>query len=1148
MRISRKNDDRVKRNELLRRIAELEASHREVQEAQERLKRERDLSRTLIQASPAFFVAIGPDGKTILMNDAMLAALGYTQDEVAGKSYIETFVPERDRERLSRVFGRIIEAGEATLNENRVLTKGGDELIVEWHGRPVIDADGELEFFFGVGIDVTERRLAEKALNRKENEAQTYLDVVGVMLVAIGADERVRIINRKGCEILEASEDEIVGKNWFDTFLPSDVRERVRVHFRKLMKGGAPEALEYGENAVLTASGEERLIQWHNALLCDDDGTAAGILSSGIDITKTRRAEETQRVIYQIADAVHTTQDLDAFYARIHTELGRILNTRNFFIALYNEKTDTIAMPYFVDEKDQQSFPEFPAGKTLTAYVIRNDVPLLVTREEADQMGRKGLVEVIGSPSRIWLGVPLRVRGKVIGAVVLQNYSDPNTFDRKDLEILEFASAQIGISIERKRAEEKLRESEARNSAIIDAAPDLMFQIDSSGVFLSCDAPRGAQLAFTPERFLGKNVRELFDAAFADNVLKRLRRALASGSTEIFEYELAVPQPDGESRDFEARMVPSGRDSVLVVVRDITDHKRADRLLGALNKAALAMERTLSPHEIYEAAASELLRIGLKSTTLLCDGTGRNLVVEHCGHPSDARERSQRLLGGPLDGYSIPIDSSPLFEKVILNRETVYVSDNTTVITKILPDVPVENLREVVRGAAIRRSILAPLVVGETVIGAISVQSDTLSEQDEAAVTAFANQIAAAWRKATLMNELERSLEDLKNAQGQLLQAQKMEAVGRLAGGVAHDFNNLLTAITGYSQLVLGRLEPESQTHHDVEEIRKAADRAASLTSQLLAFSRRQPMVPSVADLNEVVANMDAMLERLIGEDIELCCLPSPDLSGVKIDIGQIEQVITNLVVNARDAMPEGGKLTIRTENVEIAEEECASIPKARPGTFVRLSIDDTGTGIDEAIVEQIFEPFFSTKGPSKGTGLGLAVVYGIVTQHDGWINVCSESGNGTSFKVYLPSSPIKARISEAATASFDGLEGQGERILLVEDEDTVRDFARAALDQNGYVVVEAAAACDALELFEKHNGDFQLIFSDVVLPDRSGIQLVEELMKKDPAVPVLLSSGYTDHKSQWPTIREKGIRFLQKPYSLPDLLLTVREVMGTDR
>ncbi|RKY55880.1 MAG: hypothetical protein DRP89_02420, partial [Candidatus Neomarinimicrobiota bacterium] len=383
-----------------------------------------------------------------------------------------------------------------------------------------------------------------------------------------------------------------------------------------------------------------------------------------------------------------------------------------------------------------------------------------------------------------------------------------------------------------------------------------------------------------------------------------------------------------------------------------------------------------------------------------------------------------------------------------------------------------------------------------------------------------------------------------KHLEEQLRQSQKIESIGNLAGGIAHDFNNLLTIILGYSQLLLGRLDKNTPIYRNIKKIQKAGEKAASLTRQLLAFSRKQVLEPKVLDLNTIVTDVEKMLGRLIGEDIKMNTVLEPELEHVKIDKGQIEQVIMNLVVNARDAMSDGGKITVRTENVDIDKELSKVIPEALPGRFVRLSIEDTGVGIDKAIINQIFEPFFTTKKVGVGTGLGLSVVYGIIKQHGGWINVYSEPGQGTIFKIYLPAVSEKIDDITKDTIFLKNLQGNDERILLVEDEEEIREFTAGTLRENGYIVLEAANAKDAEDIFMREKGNFDIVFSDVVMPGKSGFQLVDELFSDKPDFKVLLCSGYSDKKSRWREIKKRGFRFLQKPYSVIDLLKTIRAVL----
>ena len=369
-------------------------------------------------------------------------------------------------------------------------------------------------------------------------------------------------------------------------------------------------------------------------------------------------------------------------------------------------------------------------------------------------------------------------------------------------------------------------------------------------------------------------------------------------------------------------------------------------------------------------------------------------------------------------------------------------------------------------------------------------------------------------RPATLIyirdvTEQKQAEEEKKAMEAQFHQMQKLEAVGRLAGGVAHDFNNLLTVIKGYTDhLLMNRLEAEDPNRREVEEIRHAANRAASLTRQLLSFSRQQPIRPEILDLNDVLAGMDILLRRLIGEDIEVVSLPAGESAWVNADTGQMEQVLMNLALNARDAMPQGGTLTLRIRQVHARELDDNAPSGADAEHYVRLSVEDTGTGMDEACRRRVFEPFFTTKALGQGTGLGMAVVYGIVQQHGGRIDLQSEVGQGTRVSIFLPAGSVKRRNGSETSPADPGLHGNEERTLLVEDEPCVRSCTGTALSSHGYRVFQAESAEKAMQLFERENGDFQLILSDMVLPDHSGLGLAEQLRSRKPGIPVRVTSG----------------------------------------
>ena len=379
----------------------------------------------------------------------------------------------------------------------------------------------------------------------------------------------------------------------------------------------------------------------------------------------------------------------------------------------------------------------------------------------------------------------------------------------------------------------------------------------------------------------------------------------------------------------------------------------------------------------------------------------------------------------------------------------------------------------------------------------------------------------------------------------QLRQAQKMEAIGRLAGGVAHDFNNILTGIIGYAELTLADLDPSHTSYANIEEIHKSGERAAELTNQLLSFARRQIIAPKVVQANDILATSEKMLKRLIGEDVEFVFLPGKKLHCIRSDPGQVDQILVNLAVNARDAMPTGGKLTIETANINLEGERCPMSGEIRSGQFVMLAVSDIGVGMDGETKKQIFEPFFSTKPKGEGTGLGLATVYGIVKQNGGFLSVYSEVDVGTTFKIYFPA--ILEEPEPIIKATSTDLPPGTETILLVEDDKVVRELARKILANHSYTVLEACDGKEAELLCRRYSGPIHLLLTDVVMPKMNGLELYERLLSQRPKLLALFMSGYTENVIAHHGILESGTNFLQKPFTIRTLANTVRGALDSE-
>jgi PAS domain S-box-containing protein len=696
----------------------------------------------------------------------------------------------------------------------------------------------------------------------------------------------------------------------------------------------------------------------------------------------------------------------------------------------------------------------------------------------------------------------------------------------------------------RAQAEEALRESEERYRMLFDRVPVGLYRTTPEGDILDAN-PALVQMLGYPDlqSLLAVKATDLYEYPE-----RRVRVQALTEQGEILRgHELQIRRLDGTTiwvRDT-ARVIRDSDGQIAYYegsLENISKRRQTDELLQGLNLAALGMETALTDEEVFTAAGEELKNLGFTSAVLLKDESGSRLVLRYLGTESRALEAAERLVGISYRGISFPIDAVPRLRDAMLGK-AIFGDWDLESVRQALPVAAKPLASQIQKLMALSRAITVPLIVEDEVIGLLSVQSNDLTQENVPAITAFANQMAAALRKANLFRELQDSLEKLQRTQAQLLQSQKMEAVGTLAGGVAHDFNNILTAIAGFGQLVRDELAPDDARRVDVEEILKASERAASLTRQLLAFSRRQRLQMQILDLNELVANTEKMLRRLIGEDIHLTTVLEERLARVRADPGQMEQVIMNLAVNAHDAMPSGGQLVIKTENVALDRAQSSLIPEARPGQFVRLTVSDTGMGMDEETLKHAFEPFFTTKGPGKGTGLGLPVVYGIAAQHEGWVNILTGVGEGSTFEIYLPAFPLE---SEGEPEDEDQPEplGEGQRILLVEDDAGVRGVAARVLRQGGYTVLEASTMEEAVQVFEQQQGKIDLLFSDVVLPSSNGLELADQLLSRKADLRVLLASGYAGDKSRWAAIVERGFAFIQKPYLVPELLRAVAEAL----
>jgi two-component system, cell cycle sensor histidine kinase and response regulator CckA len=797
---------------------------------------------------------------------------------------------------------------------------------------------------------MAQRTVSEPGIALGAQQLAILLDSTQELIAILGPDGTVQFANATFQNVLGYRQEDLLGRSILaiaHALDVDDVRERLRKIGGKQVKNVSQRC------RFRCCDGSWRWIQYTCQNHLEEAGID-GILFHANDVTALHRMESERAVNSEIVHAMNATANLDQLLARIHGSLKRILPAENCFVALHNPADDTFYFPFLVDEYDTAPPPQ-KVGRSCTAYVFRTGRASLIPQSEFDRLAAVGEVELVGSPSPAWLGVPLKTPTATIGVLVVQHYQNENAYDLRDLEFLESVGGHIALAIERRRAEEELRKNESMLRLLFEynPLPTWLYEIDTF-------------------RFLEVN----------------------QAAMDLYGYTAA---------EFER-----------MTVLDVRPEEQRAKALNYVRE----LEADAEEHEFWLHQAK----------------SGRSFEVE------------------------------------VISHELKYA------------------------GKRVR------LVVAQ-------------------------------------------DISERRQLESQLRQAQKMEAVGRLAGGVAHDFNNLLMVIKGHTELLLNALDPSEQIARKIEQIDRSADRATALTRQLLAFSRMQVLQPQIINLNSVVEEMGKLLPRLIGEDIELLIRTNHGLGTVRADASQMEQVIMNLAVNARDAMPNGGKLVIEAANVELDQSYLASHPLMKAGAYVQLVVTDSGTGMDSETQAHIFEPFFTTKEKGKGTGLGLATVYGIVKQSGGFIWVYSEVGKGTSFKIYLPRLDQPEEHAGVTHPSAEFPTGT-ETVLLTEDEQDVREIAREFLESGGYRVIEAKDGAEAIALAAQHRGKIQLLVTDMVMPKMTGQELAVRLQSEHPGLCVVFMSGYSEHAAMEMANADPAVRLLTKPFSRAAILRTVGEVL----
>jgi len=891
---------------------------------------------------------------------------------------------------------------------------------------------------------------------------------------------------------------------------------------------------------------------------------------------RLERLLETSRELSKI-------QPLESLLAKIAEACGHLLNSDSVGIRIRQED-DLVLAGAYGDARKAMPTPRLKIGESLSGTVAATGEPLIVSDAARDPRMTPVHREAYRRGGyKAFLGVPLILGPQVLGVLSVRTRREQG-FSAEDLAIATAFAAQAAIALENARLYRQTEERAEKLKTFSTLTRLMTSAQDSRHVFQA--------VARASTTLLGAATTRI---AVADPMARVLRDQGGFGTDpRIDEVMTEVPVPYGQGivgRIFEARepeyISDIGQDPRLFNRRLATEAglhgfaglplRVGEEIVGVLMiMFRESREFTVEEKELMELLADQAA-ISIRNAHLLQELTthqGRLEALLEVSHQLCKLQPVKSLLGTIAEACGQLLLSESVGFWLVEGDELVVtgmwgdapeilvtprlrlgeslsgrvaVSGEPLVVADLANDprlLPVH--REASCRLGYRGMLAVPVKIGERVAGVLSIRTKReggFSAEDVTVATAFAAQAAVALENSRLYQETRWAYEELSATQDQLTQARKMEAVGRLAGGVAHDFNNLLTVMIGRSQLLLRRLGTEDPTRPDIELMEQTAARAADLTRQLLAFSRKQVLRPAVLDLNAVLSNLGEMLRRLIGEDIALVTALAPALGSVKADPSQIEQILMNLAANARDAMPHGGRLTLETANVDLDAAYTRRHVGVHVGPHVMLAVSDTGIGMDSETLARIFEPFFTTKGPGQGTGMGLATVYGVVEQSGGHIWVSSEPGRGTTFKIYLP------RVDEAieplaAEPGLAELARGHETILVVEDEPAVRALARDVLRAQGYAVLEAQHGREALRISEQHAGRIDLLLTDVVMPEMSGRELAGRLAALRPTTPVIYMSGYTDTAVVHHGVLDPGTTFLQKPLTPHALARKVRQVL----
>ena len=1063
--------------ELEKRVKELEQAESERKRSEDALMKNEDIFRTLLALAPSGIYLCDAQGNCQYANPRWCEMAGLSLQESLGDGWAKGLHPG-DRDFVQLNWQQMVESEGKWGLEYRFQTPAGKTTWVYGLAVPQRDAMGNIIAYIGINTDITERKHAEEALLNAQQQLKLIFDTVPAMIWQKDRQGRYLQVNNAYCQTVGLSENDIQGKTDYEIF-PKEIAAKYVGDDQKILNSGFS---EFGiEEPHQKPSGERGWSYTNKMVYCDDEGHPTGTIGFATDITERKKAEADLTAAYtnlEILWGVASMADADVKTISDHilASITRMSDSRYGFYGFVNEDESVMTIHTWSGEamKDcaiadkPQRYPVCKAG--IWAKAIRHREPLILNDYNAALTGNKGLPEGHVSLTNL-LVLPILVNGRITAVAAVANKT--NDYGYEDVNQIKAFLGSVQSIVERKRAEDALRESEERLRTILQTALDGFWIVDIRGRILEVNKTYCQMSGYSEQELLTLFISDIEVIESADSTAARIQKIMASGEDRfesrhrskygsIFDVEVSVQYRPTEGGRF------------VCFLRDITERKLAeDALIESENKFRLTFNS--SPDSV-------------------------NINRLHDGLYVDINEGFTRLTGFTRDD--------------VIGRTSLEIgiwsdsADRQKLVSELREHGIYENLEAQFRS------------------------------KDGKLITALMSARVISLKGVPHIISITRDITEVKLIQAQLQQARKMESIGSLAGGIAHDLNNILFPISGLSDILLDEMSPDDPAYENIEQIHKSAQRGSDLVKQILSFSRQSNPQKLPIRIQPILKEVLKLVRATIPMNIGTTSHIKPDCGMVFADPTQVHQIAMNLITNAYHAVEETGG----TINVELKDTELEKDDVLKPGKYAHITVSDTGTGIDPALIDKIFDPYFTTKELGKGTGLGLSVVHGIVKEHGGHIRVYSGIGKGTAFHVYLPLLE-DSRNRKTATVTRKHPTGC-ESILLVDDEEPIIRLEQMMLERLGYQVTARTSSPDALDAFRANPSKFDLVISDRGMPNMTGDQLARELISIRPEIPIILCTGFSDENDER-RARDLGVKgFLKKPVATGELAEMVRKVL----